>query len=32
MLDFQFCEEHYQEGINDPSFTFKNVKKLQGGK
>ena len=29
MIDFEFCEEHYQEGINDPSFTFKNVKKIK---
>ena len=28
MIDFEFCEEHYQEGLKDPDYTFKNVKKL----
>ena len=28
MIDFEFCEEHYQEGIKNPDYTFKNVKKL----
>tara|TARA_R100000234_G_scaffold17132_2_gene9377 strand:- start:4551 stop:4769 length:219 start_codon:yes stop_codon:yes gene_type:complete len=28
MIDFEFCEEHYQEGLKDPNYTLKNVKKL----
>ena len=28
MIDFEFCEDHYEEGLNNPEYIFKNVKKL----
>ena len=28
MIDFEFCEEHYKAGLNNPEYIFKNVKEL----
>lgn len=28
MIDFEFCEEHYQEGLKNPEYIFENVEKL----
>tara|TARA_R100001163_G_C4919868_1_gene100558 strand:+ start:362 stop:577 length:216 start_codon:yes stop_codon:yes gene_type:complete len=27
MIDYEFCQDHYNEGVKNPEYKFKNVKR-----